>query len=76
MHGLLVILYLFALSSCAPSSRLADFTKLTGPYLGQKPPGMTDALFAPGYVSTGYFEHSSPTFSPDGKYLSCAQRAY
>jgi Tol biopolymer transport system component len=27
---------------------------------------MTAALFAPGVVSTGYFEHSSPTFSPDG----------
>jgi len=44
-----------------------DGAKLTGPYLGQKPPGMTATLFAPGVVSTGYFEHSSPTFSPDGR---------
>lgn len=40
---------------------------VTGPYLGQKPPGMTAALFAPGVISTRYFEHSSPTVSPDGK---------
>lgn len=69
MHGLILILYLVAVSSCAPNPRSADLTKLAGPYLGQKPPGMTAALFAPGVVSTGYFEHSNPTFSPDGKYL-------
>ncbi len=40
-------------------------TTLTGPYLGQKPPGMTAELFAPGVVSTGNFEHSSPVFTPD-----------
>jgi len=35
-------------------------------YLGQKPPGMTAELFAPGVVSTDAYEHSSPAFSPDG----------
>ena len=35
------------------------------PYLGQKPPGLTPELFAPGIVSTGYHEHSSPVFTPD-----------
>jgi hypothetical protein len=44
-----------------------DFLKLTGPYLGQKPPGMTPELFAPGILSTVAHEHSSPSFSPDGK---------
>jgi hypothetical protein len=29
-----------------------DFPKLTGPYLGQKPPGMKAEVFAPGIVST------------------------
>ena len=28
-----------------------EFPKLTGPYLGQKPPGMTPEIFAPGLVS-------------------------
>jgi len=66
MHGLLLILSLVAFSSCAPNPQPAGLAKSAGPYLGQRPPGMTAALFAPGVVSTGYFEHSSPTFSPDG----------
>ena len=40
--------------------------KQTGFYLGQKPPGDVPELFASGIVSTEHFEHSSPTFSPDG----------
>lgn len=43
----------------------AEFPKLTGPYLDQKIPGMKAELFAPGIVSTGDFEHSSPVFTPD-----------
>ena len=29
-----------------------EFTRLTGPYLGQKPPGMKPEIFAPGILST------------------------
>lgn len=36
-------------------------------YFGQKPPGDTTELFAPGIISTDAFEHSAPSFSPDGK---------
>ena len=43
-----------------------DFPKLTGPYLGQKPPGMTPEIFAPGIVSLGFHEHGM-ALSPDGK---------
>ena len=35
-------------------------------YLGQKPPGNTPEIFAPGIISTDYHEFSC-TFSPDGK---------
>jgi Tol biopolymer transport system component len=42
------------------------FPKLTGPYLGQKPPGMTPEIFAPGIVSTCLDELNS-VFSPDGQ---------
>ncbi len=38
-----------------------------GAYLGQDPPGEEPELFAPGVISTGMHEHSSPVFSPDGK---------
>ncbi len=49
-----------------------DFPVLKGPYLGQKPPGMTPELFAPGVVSTEKREINS-VFSPDGKEFFFAQ---
>lgn len=48
-------------------TRQSEFPVLKGPYLGQKPPGMTPELFAPGIITTEYHEHSSPAFSKDGK---------
>ncbi|MFC2141335.1 hypothetical protein ACFLR7_00190 [Acidobacteriota bacterium] len=42
-----------------------DFPVLKGPYLGQKPPGMTPEIFAPGIASTDCGEFNS-VFSPDG----------
>jgi len=44
------------------------FTDLKGPYLGQKPPGMTPELFAPGLLSAGGDE-ANITFTPDGMEL-------
>ena len=45
-----------------------DFPQLTGPYLGQKPPGEKPVIFAPGIISVDKnFEHSAAVFSPDGK---------
>ena len=38
-----------------------------GNYLGQKLSGDKPELFAPGIISTSFFEHSSPEFSKDGK---------
>lgn len=43
----------------------AEFPVLSGPYLGQKPPGLTPEVFAPGIVSTALQELNS-VFSPDG----------
>jgi Tol biopolymer transport system component len=45
-----------------------DFPVLEGPYLGQKPPGDTPEIFAPGVVSTRFDEHIA-FFSPDGNEL-------
>jgi hypothetical protein len=33
----------------------SEFPVLQGPYLGQKPPGMTPEIFAPGIISTGLY---------------------
>ncbi len=43
------------------------FPVLKGHYFGQKPPGLTPEIFAPGIISTIHKEHSSLAFSPDGK---------
>lgn len=43
-----------------------DFSKLSGPYLGQKPPGMVPVIFAPGIVSTTDIKEFSISFSPKG----------
>lgn len=49
------------------STRQRQFPMLTGPYLGQKPPGVTPEIFAPGVVSTANDREFSGAFSPDGK---------
>lgn len=46
--------------------RKDNFPILKGPYLGQKPPGMTPEIFAPGIISLqGRYELNSE-FSPEG----------
>ncbi len=39
--------------------KMPDFAVLSGKYLGQKPPGMTPEIFAPGIISTELHEGSS-----------------
>ncbi len=58
-----IILFLAAIAMNAQPN---DFPKLTGPYLGQKPPVHDPVLFASGIVSNGS-DHCSAAFSPDGK---------
>lgn len=59
-----LLIFLVVSATCLVSQEIA-FPKLAGPYLGQKPPGMTPEVFAPGIVSTGLDELNS-VFSPDG----------
>ncbi|MBM3311855.1 MAG: hypothetical protein FJY80_10135 [Candidatus Aminicenantes bacterium] len=49
------------------SSRQSEFPKLIGPYLGQKPPGMTPIKFPFDDMPGEYKLHSAPVFTPDGK---------
>ncbi|MBU1013912.1 MAG: hypothetical protein KKG99_12990 [Bacteroidetes bacterium] len=51
-----------ALTTIAQQS---NFPKLSGPYLGQTPPGITPEIFAPGIISTNITEWTL-TFTPDG----------
>jgi hypothetical protein len=63
----LIVLLLFVNNISIAQQIAKEFPKLTSPYLGQTPPGLIPELFAPGIVSTGNHEHSSPVFTPDLK---------
>ena len=59
---LIVIFTLFAITTCKAQDvqkNETDFSQLKGPYLGQKPPGMTPELFAPGIITTDISEGCS-----------------
>jgi hypothetical protein len=66
MKKLVIICISFALISLNIMGQKTEFPKLTGPYLGQKPPGMIPQLFAPGLLSVGGDE-ANITFTPDGR---------
>lgn len=57
-HCLVPFVLLLALSY-GPGASAQEFPRLQGPYLGQKPPGMTPETFAPGIVSTDKEEGST-----------------
>ena len=58
--NLILAVILFACNESSDQKAVID-------YFGQKPPGENAELFAPGIISTSSFEHSAPSFSPDGK---------
>ena len=57
-----LFIFTFIFIRCTMDEKLTDWK---GPYIGQKPPGMTPEIFAPGIVSTGASEFGS-TFPPNG----------
>jgi hypothetical protein len=56
----------FGIILCSFLNAQQKATDLAGPYLGQRLPGITPEVFAPGIISTEKHEFSS-CFSPDGK---------
>lgn len=51
----------------ASCSQNREFPALSGPYLGQKPPGVTPELFAPGVISTENLGEAGSAFTKDGE---------
>jgi hypothetical protein len=51
-----------------------DFPKPTGQYLGQKPPGITPEIFAPGFVSTKEYGELNSVFTKDGNEFYFSRR--
>ncbi|MBN1272903.1 MAG: PD40 domain-containing protein [Candidatus Aminicenantes bacterium] len=54
---------------CLAGKDSKDFPKLTGPYLGQKPPGKTPVVFAPGIVCTNGKEMMFGFFKKDSIFI-------
>ena len=59
--------FLFLLGITLSAQNNAGTDALTGPCLGQKPPGEKPVIFAPGFVSTTGFNEFCASFSSDGK---------
>jgi hypothetical protein len=59
------LICVFVLMTATLFTQQTDFPKLTGPYLGQKPPGMTPEIFAPGIVSSSEALEYGMAFMPD-----------
>lgn len=55
MKKLILISCLLAMAMTAHAKQ-NELPKLSGPYLGQKPPLTTPEIFAPGFISTGFDE--------------------
>jgi len=63
--NLVVLMSLFCLITLSLQAMgESEFKDLNGPFLGQKPPGDTPELFAPGIISSGFHDRNI-TFSPD-----------
>lgn len=62
----LILIICLIISAISIKAQEKDFPKLTGPYLGQKTPGMTPEVFAPGIVSTG-LNTRDIAITPDGR---------
>ena len=61
----LVLSLVVLFASCNTSNETSRFPDLSGPFLGQTPPGDTPELFAPGLISTAMYERDI-AIMPDG----------
>jgi Tol biopolymer transport system component len=62
----LFVITLYSVFSQEKIKNIPNFPLLKGKYLGQKLPGMTPKIFAPGFISFTESIETSPTISPNG----------
>jgi len=67
MKKLVLLICVLLVVAMALNAQQTDFPKLTGPYLGQKPPGMVPERFAESVITDDFYPHSKLMISPDGK---------
>ncbi len=65
LHYVLIFLMVICFQNVS-IAQTTEVSQLSGPYLGQTPPGKTPVLFAPGIVSNNN-QHSCVYFTLDGK---------
>jgi len=56
------------------SAQHQDSQKFTGPYLGQKPPGMVPEIFAPDFISSKEYGELNSVFTKDGNEFYFSRR--
>ena len=66
MKKFICIIFIVLLMVTSIIAQQKDFPKLTGPYLGQKPPVMTPEIFAPGILGNDKIGSFCSVFSADG----------
>ncbi|MCO7224402.1 hypothetical protein [Pleionea sp. CnH1-48] len=66
VNSVIAIILLSSITGFAQKSVNNDYPVLKGPYIGQKPPGLTPKIFAPGIPSKEYRDWGG-YFSPDMK---------
>jgi hypothetical protein len=64
---ILLIAFLAVLALPAAARAPNGFPELSGPYLGQAPPGKTAKIFAPGVISTDLHDDAPPVFTKAGR---------
>ena len=73
--AIIIFLHIFAICHAqSKEEKGKDFPILKGTYLGQKPPGMTPQIFAPGIVSIKNGKEYKPAISPDGQEIFFIRR--
>jgi hypothetical protein len=70
----LILTNLLLITSIVISAQHKDSLKLTGPYLGQKPPGMEPEIFAPDFISTKEYGELNAVFTKDGNEFYFSRR--
>ncbi len=73
IKNLLSVFFLLAVITIFKCAGQENSPVMSGDYFGQKPPGKTPEIFAPGIISHGFHEHNL-TISPDGNEMlfSCS----
>src|SRR5512137_635754 len=70
----LILTNLLLITAIVISAQYKDSPKFTGPYLGQKPPGMTTEIFAPAFVSTKEYGELNAVFARNGNEFYFSRR--